>query len=137
MKPRSLTPLWLIPRSSSRSTAGAKVAWESANARWWTQPGSVGVRSGSRRSPLVGEDGDQAAVSGVEVEVALVGVVEVRLLEHERHPQHPLPEVDRGLAVGADQRDVVDALALELAHGGHRPFWGSLGFVTGSRHGAI
>src|SRR6476661_2583009 len=47
MKPRSLTPLCSIPRSSSRSTAWAKVAWDSAKARWCTHPGSVGVRSGS------------------------------------------------------------------------------------------
>src|SRR5918997_2491455 len=54
MKPRSLTPLCLISRSSSRSTAWENMAWESANARWCTQPGSVGVRSGSGvRSSLV------------------------------------------------------------------------------------
>src|SRR4051794_1812389 len=54
MKPRSLTPLCSIPRSSSRSTAWRKVAWETAKARWCTQPGSVGVRSGSPvRSSLV------------------------------------------------------------------------------------
>src|SRR3954453_18160914 len=47
MNPRSLTPLWRIPRSSSRSTACAKVTWETANARWCTQPGSVAVRVGS------------------------------------------------------------------------------------------
>ena len=78
---------------------------------------------GVRRSPLVGEDGDQAAVARIEVEVALVGVVEVWLLEHEGHPEQALPEVDRGLTIGPHQRDVVDALALDLAHGGHRPFW--------------
>src|SRR5881227_3393256 len=66
---------------------------------------------------LVGEDRDQAAVAGVEVEVALARVVEVGLLEHERHAEHALPEVDRRLAAGAHERDVVDALALELAHG--------------------
>src|SRR6478752_4734953 len=47
MKPRSLTPLWRIPRSSRRSTAWKKVACESENAMWCTQPGSVGVRAGS------------------------------------------------------------------------------------------
>ena len=65
---------------------------------------------------LVGEDRDQPAVARVEVEVALGLVVEVRLLEDERHPEHALPEVDRRLPVGADDRDVVDALALELSH---------------------
>ena len=54
MNPRSLTPLWLTPRSSSRSTAWLKVAWESENATWCTQPGSIGVRAGSAvRSSLV------------------------------------------------------------------------------------
>src|SRR5512133_961711 len=47
MKPRSFTPLWRMPRSSRRSTVWANVACEIANARWCTQPGSVGVRSGS------------------------------------------------------------------------------------------
>src|SRR4051794_25007998 len=54
MKPRSLTPLWRIPRSSRRSTACRKLALESEKAMWWTQPGSVGVRLGScARSSLV------------------------------------------------------------------------------------
>src|SRR3954449_1488619 len=54
MKPRSLTPLWRMPRSSRRSTAWANIACESAKARWCTQPGSVGVRAGSgTRSSLV------------------------------------------------------------------------------------
>ena len=65
---------------------------------------------------LVGEDRDQSPVARIEVEVALGLPVEVRLLEDERHPQHPLPEVDRGLPVGADQRDVMDPLALQLPH---------------------
>src|SRR5215471_6622724 len=71
---------------------------------------------------LVREDGDQPAVAGVEVEVALGRVVEVRLLEDERHSEHALPEVDRRPAVGADERDVVDALGLELPHG-RRTSW--------------
>src|SRR3954454_6506911 len=54
MKPRSLTPLCFTPRSSRRSTACMNVAWDSAKARWCTQPGSVGVRCGSAvRSSLV------------------------------------------------------------------------------------
>ena len=73
--------------------------------------GSVGVRVGSgTRSSLV-KIGDQPPVARVEVEVALRRVVEVRLLEDERHAEHPLPEVDRRLPVGADDGDVVDALA--------------------------
>ena len=76
-------------------------------------------RSGARRvglALLVREDGDQAAVAGIEVQVALRLVVEVGLLEHEGHAQQPLPEVDRRLPVGADQRDVMDTLALDLPH---------------------
>ena len=49
--------------------------------------------------------------------MALRLVVEVGLLEHERHAEHSFPEVDGGLAVGADDGDVVDALALKLSHG--------------------
>ena len=116
MKPRSLTPLCLIPRSSRRSTACRNVACESANATWWT---AADVRRRPRRigrALLVREDRDQAAVAGIEVEVALGLVVEVRLLEDERHPEHALPEVDRRLPVGTDDRDVVDALALEFSH---------------------
>src|SRR3954447_12088623 len=69
---------------------------------------------------LVREDRDQPTVARIEVEVALRLVVEVRLLEDERHPEHAFPEVDRRLAVGADQRDVVHALALKLPHQGWR-----------------
>ena len=68
------------------------------------------------RALLVGEDRDQPPVARVEVEVALRLAVEVRLLEHERHAEHALPEVDRRLPVGSDDRDVVNALALELSH---------------------
>src|SRR4051794_13721297 len=54
MNPRSLTPLWWMPRSSRRSTAWANVACARLNARWCTQPGSMGVRAGSGvRSSLV------------------------------------------------------------------------------------
>src|SRR3954471_16798631 len=54
MNPRSLTPLWRMPRSSRRSTAWKNVACETENAMWCTQPGSVGVREGSgTRSSLV------------------------------------------------------------------------------------
>ena len=58
----------------------------------------------------------EAPVARVEVEMALRGPVEVGLLEDEGHAQDALPEVDRGLPVGAHERDVVDALALELSH---------------------
>ena len=48
--------------------------------------------------------------------MVLLGAVEVGLLEHERHPEHALPEVDRGLAIGAHQGDVMDPLDLDLSH---------------------
>ena len=66
------------------------------------------------RPILVGEDRDEASVAGVEVQVALGRVVEVRLLEDEGHAEQALPEVDRGLPVGAHDGDVVDALGLKL-----------------------
>ena len=65
---------------------------------------------------LSGEDGDQPAVAGVEVEMVGLGIVEVGLLEHQRHAEHALPEVDRRLPVGANQRDVMHALGLEFGH---------------------
>src|SRR5262245_33982112 len=65
---------------------------------------------------LVREDRDQAPVARVEVEVALRLVVEVRLLEDERHSEHAFPEIDRGLPVRADEGDVMDALGLDLPH---------------------
>ncbi len=80
---------------------------------------AAGIRRGATRvgrSRLVGEDGDETAVTRIEVEVALPLVVEVGLLEHERHPEQPFPEVDRCLPVGAADRDVVHALALQLLH---------------------
>src|SRR4026207_1396989 len=75
------------------------------------------------RALLVGEDSDKAPVPGIEVEVALGGVVEIRLLEDERHPEHALPEVDRRLAVRAVDRDVMDALRLDLAHRHRSTSW--------------
>ena len=83
---------------------------------WWTRPRSVARPRRIRRAVFVREDGDQAPVARVEVEVLSDGVVEVRLLEDERHPEDAFPEVDRRLAIGADQRDVVDPLALQLPH---------------------
>jgi hypothetical protein len=74
------------------------------------------VDRGAALASFVGEHGDQAAVAGVEVQVALGLVVEVRLLEDERHPEHALPEVDRRLLLRPDERDVVDALGLDLPH---------------------
>jgi hypothetical protein len=65
---------------------------------------------------FVGEDRDQPAVAGIEVQVILVGLPEVGLLEHERHAQRALPEVDRALLGRSNEGDVVNALHLYL-HG--------------------
>src|SRR6185295_10672048 len=65
---------------------------------------------------LAGEHGYQAPVARIEIEVVLVGSIEIGLLEDERHAQHVLPEIHRGLTIGADQRDVMDALSLKLLH---------------------
>ena len=80
-------------------------------------PGSRGADP-LRLALLVREDRDQAPVPRIEVEMALPRVVEVRLLEDERHAEHALPEVERRLAVRAVDRDVVDALDLDLSHDG-------------------
>jgi hypothetical protein len=48
-----------------------------------------------------------------------LGIVEVGLLEHQGHAEHPRPEVDRRLPVGANQRDVVHALGLQFGHDGY------------------
>ena len=68
------------------------------------------------RAALIGEDGDQAAIAGIEVEMAFVGVIEVGLIEDERHAEHALPEINRGLPVGTDEGDVMHALGLQFAH---------------------
>src|SRR5262249_29140041 len=70
---------------------------------------------------LVGEHGNEPAVSGIEVEMVLVRLAEVRLLEHEAHAEQALPEVDRALAGRAHQRDVMYALNLDALHGIPRP----------------
>ena len=68
-----------------------------------------------RLALLVREDGDEPSVTGIEVEMTLGRTVEIRLIEHERHPEDSFPEVDRGPPVGPDERDVMDPLGLQLA----------------------
>ena len=83
----------------------------------WCDAAGVGGRAvGAALAVLVGEDRDQPPVAGIEVEVALGLVVEVGLLEDEGHAKDALPEVDRRLPVGPDERDVVDTLGLKLSH---------------------
>src|SRR3984957_18846785 len=77
----------------------------------------VGRRTAMHRlAVLAREHGDEPPVPGIEIDVALVRIVEIGLLENERHAEHALPEVDRGLAIGADQRDVMHTLRLKLFH---------------------
>ena len=63
---------------------------------------------------FIGEDRDQSAIARIEIQVPLVRIIEVRLVEDEWHSQNALPEIDRRLAVGTDNRDVMDALGLDL-----------------------
>src|SRR5262245_3099846 len=66
----------------------------------------------NRPSGFVGEDGDEAAVSRIEIKMALGSIVEVRLFEDKWHAENAFPEVDRCLPVRAEQRDVVNSLRL-------------------------
>ena len=69
----------------------------------------LGVRSGFQ---VARENRDQPAVAGIEVEVVLLGIIQIGLLEHQRHAEHAFPKVDRGLPVGPDERDMMHALRL-------------------------
>src|SRR6266540_1612066 len=77
---------------------------------------AFGVGRGIHFARLIGENGDQAAVAGIEVQVALVGVIQVGLLEDEGHAQHAFPKVDRHLPAGSNKRDMVYSLGLNLLH---------------------
>jgi catechol 2,3-dioxygenase-like lactoylglutathione lyase family enzyme len=48
--------------------------------------------------------------------VVLVGLAQIGLLEDERHAERTLPEVDGALSGRTDERDVVNALDLDLLH---------------------
>ena len=67
---------------------------------------------------LVREDGQQPAITGIEVQVVLVRLAEIGLLQDERHAERALPEIDGALPGRSDDGDVMDALHLQLAHGG-------------------
>ena len=62
------------------------------------------------------EDRYQASVTRVEVQMADFRGIEIRLLEHKRHPQETFPEIDTGLAISTVQGDVVYALGLYPSH---------------------
>ena len=111
-----MTPLWLDP---ALVEALDRLREHRLRERERDVVHAAGVGGRARRvadAILLGEDRDQPPVARIEVQVRLVGVVEVGLLEDEGHAEDALPEVDRRLPVGADDRHVVDALALELAH---------------------
>ena len=94
-----------------------KAARETLKAIWWTLPMPSGLGVGSTSRGLIGEDGDQAAIAGIEVQVALVGIIQVRLLEDKGHTQDAFPKVDRDLPVGPDKRNMVYPLGLNLVQG--------------------
>ena len=73
---------------------------------------SAGVRRG-----LVGKHGEETSIAGVEVQVILIGLAEVRLLEEERHAERALPEVQRALLRRPHESDVVHSLHLGFRHG--------------------
>src|SRR6185312_8304243 len=78
------------------------------------------ARRGTPRvdSRLVGEDGQQAAIARIEVQVILVRLAQIRLLEDEGHPQRAFPEINRALPGRSDNGDVMQALDLNhLLHG--------------------
>lgn len=69
-----------------------------------------------RLTSLVGEHGEQPTIAGIEVEMVLLGLAQVRLFEEEGHAKQAIPEVHGNLARGADQRDVVHSLNLKALH---------------------
>lgn len=71
---------------------------------------AVRVRVAIDLPVLACEDRDQSTISGVEIEVGLLDIVEVGLFENERHAEDALPEIDRRLPVCADERDVMNPL---------------------------
>ena|SRR5689334_5021669 len=70
---------------------------------------------------LVRENGDEPSIAGIEIEVAFGRPVEIGLLEHERHAEHALPEIDGCLPIGSGKSDVMYTLALQLLHGFYEP----------------
>ena len=61
---------------------------------------------------FVGEDRQQPSIARVKVQVVLVRLSQVGLLENERHPERPFPEINRALPRRPDDGDVMQALHL-------------------------
>jgi len=74
----------------------------------------VGGRVVGARRPH--KEGDQTPVARIEIQVVLFRDIQVGLLEDERHAQHPLVEIDDGLAVRTNKGKVVDPLGLNSGH---------------------
>ena len=65
---------------------------------------------------LVGEDRDEPPVTGIEIEMPFVFIIQIGLVKQERHAKHPLPKVDTGLAIRAHHGDVMHAKGLNFLH---------------------
>jgi len=63
---------------------------------------------------IVGEDRDEATVTGIEIEMGLAWTIEIWLLENEGHRQQAFPEVDRCLTICSNERDVMHALCRQF-----------------------
>ena len=61
---------------------------------------------------FVGEYREQSAIARIEVDMVLIRLAKVGLFEDERHPQRTLPEINRALFRGPDERDVMNTLHL-------------------------
>ena len=65
---------------------------------------------------LVRKYGDQPPVTGIEIDVPLRWIIEIRLIKDKGHTQNALPEIDRHLPTGPGERDVVHADNLNFSH---------------------
>ena len=65
---------------------------------------------------LIGENGYQASIAGVKIEVILGGNIKVWLLKNKRHSHYAFPEINAGLTVCAYHGDMVYALCLNFLH---------------------
>src|SRR5579875_564817 len=62
------------------------------------------------------EEGDEPTITWIKVQVGFIGYIQVGLLEHQRHAQHSLVEVDSRLPIGADEGDMMHTLRLNYRH---------------------
>ena len=88
-------------------------------------PNILRIRCGVIDSRRAHKERDQPPIPRIEIQMQFLGYIQIRLLEHERHTQHTLIEIDDRLTVGSYKRDVMNALRLYF---GHRYF--SIGLET-------